>query len=400
MSLLGERHRLINIHARKLALRQAFDRLGLGLWGLAFLGAAIQAAMSQSRAVIPAYRQSVENFFSHQPLYNLELSMGFLYAPAFAVLFAPFLKLAPLFGDFLWRLVGFAVLTAAATKEVRKIGGSNMVWMLSFGLFLALPMSLGAMRTGQATVLMAGACWFLTFAVLEGRRAETFLWASVAMVAKPTAIVMILLCGALRPRQIPMLVLSLLFVFAVPYAFAPFDYVNAQHHDFIRLLTSMGVDKSGPFLAADFTAPFLAIGAPLAESGATVVRIVAAALTLATVIWFDRQADGKLTTLAIFLAAAVYMTVFNPRVESNTYIMLAVPAAIAIAYLWREDQGGARRIVLSVAIFLCGLSGVERHLHDFLNLWFRPLAMTLISLPLLWWLRGKVHVKTTAVACG
>jgi len=184
------------------------------------------------------------------------------------------------------------------------------------------------------------------------------------------------------------------------YAFAPFDYVNAQHHDFIRLLTSMGVDKSGPFLAADFTAPFLAIGAPLTESGATVVRIVAAALTLATVIWFDRQAEGKLTTLAIFLAAAIYMTVFNPRVESNTYIMLAVPAAIAIAYLWREDQGGARRVVLSVAIFLCGLSGVERHLHDFLNLWFRPLAMTLISLPLLWWLWGKVHVKTTGFACG
>lgn len=380
-----------------LTSRQLFDRLGIGLWGLGFLGAAIQAAVSQDRAVVPVYRRSVEHFFAWEPLYNLEQSMGFLNAPAFAVLYAPFLMLEPLFGDFLWRLVCLAVLTAAAAKQVHKLGGPNFVWLLSYSLFLALPISLGAMRSGQATVLLAGACWFLTFSVLEGRRAETLFWATVALVAKPTAIVMILLSGALRPTLIPVLALSLLVVFAVPYAFGPFDYVNAQHLDFIRLLTSMGAQKSGPFLAADFTAPFLAIGAPLTQTGATMMRIVAAALTLAAVIWFDRRAEGKLTALAIFLTAAVYMTVFNPRVESNTYFMLAAPAAIAIAYLWREERGGPLRIVLSAAIVLCGATGVERHLHDLLDLWFRPLAMTLISLPLLWWLWDKARENTAAL---
>ncbi|MEP9373030.1 glycosyltransferase 87 family protein [Mesorhizobium sp. KR1-2] len=380
-----------------LRMRQLFDRLGLGLWGLGFLGAAIQAAVTDDRAVVPVYRRSVEHFSAYEQLYNVELSMGFLYAPAFAVLYTPFLMLGPVLGDLLWRLVGIAVLTAAAAKQARKLGGPDNVWLLSYSLFLALPISLGAMRSGQATVLLAGACWFLTFSVLEGRRAETFFWASVALIAKPTAIVILLLSGALRPRLITVLVLALLFVFAIPYAFAPFGYVNAQHHDFIRLLTSMGVHKSGPFLAADFTAPFLAFGAPLDESSATLVRIAAAALTLAAVIWFDRRTEKGLAALAIFLAAAVYMTVFNPRVESNTYIMLAVPAAITIAWLWRQEQRGLLRVVLSVAIVLCGATGIERHLHDLLNLWFRPIAMTLISLPLLWWLWGRGREGTTAV---
>jgi hypothetical protein len=62
--------------------RQLFDRLGLGLWGLGFLAAAIQAAVTHDRAVVPVYRRSVEHFFAFEPLYNLELSMGFLYAPS------------------------------------------------------------------------------------------------------------------------------------------------------------------------------------------------------------------------------------------------------------------------------------------------------------------------------
>jgi hypothetical protein len=364
---------------------------------LGFLIAAIQAAVTQSRAVVPVYRHSVDRFFAHEPLYNVELSMGFLYAPAFAALYTPFWKLGPVFGDFMWRFVCFAVLTAAVVKQVRKINGPNTIWLLSFSLFLALPMSLGAMRNGQATVLLTGACWLLTFSTLEGRRAEAFLWASIAFIAKPTAIVMILLCGALRPRMIPVLVLSLLFVFAIPYAFAPVDYVNAQHHEFLRMLTSMGVDKSGPFRPADFTAPFTAIGVPLAQSNGTVVRVVGAALTLLAVLWFDRRAEKNLAALAIFLTAAFYMTVLNPRVETNTYMMLAVPAAITIAYLWQQERGGVLSIVLSVAIILCGFSGAERHVLEFLDLWFRPIAMSFIALPLLWWLWDKARRNTASV---
>ena len=103
----------------------------------------------------------------------------------------------------MWHVIGFAVLSFAAMRQVRKLGGQELTWLLSFGLFLALPMALGAIRNGQATILLTGACWLLTLSALEGRRAETFFWASLAVIAKPTAIIMLLLAGALRPRLIP-----------------------------------------------------------------------------------------------------------------------------------------------------------------------------------------------------
>ena len=87
------------------------------------------------------------------------------------------------------------------------------------------------------------------------------------------------------------------------------------------------------------------------------------------------------------------MCVFNPRVEPNTYAMIAVPAGLAIAHLWREERGGVLASVLSTALFLTGLSGVERHVHDFLYPWFRPIAVTFIAGSLIWWFWAKARDK-------
>ncbi|PBB26164.1 DUF2029 domain-containing protein [Mesorhizobium sp. WSM4307] len=376
--------------------KPVFDRLGLGLWMGAFLVVLAMILWSpDTRSVLQAYRYGSQEFLAGRPLYDIQSEMGYLYAPAFAALYVPILELGPHLGGLAWHIIGFAVLTYAAMRQVRRLGGGELPWLLSYGLFLALPMALGAIRNGQATILLTGACWLLTLSALEGRRAETFFWASVAIIAKPTAIIMLLLVGALRLRLIPVLVLAVLFVLALPYAFAPASYLNDQYRVFGGMLTSMAVDNTSHFVPTDFTAPFTTIGLPLPEFGATIVRIVMALFTLSFVIWFDRKLERGTAGLVIFLAATFYMCVFNPRVEPNTYAMIAVPAGLAIALLWREERGGVLASVLSVMLFLTGLTGVERHIHDFLYPWFRPIAVTLIAGPLIWWFwaraRGKVR---------
>lgn len=374
--------------------KPVFDRLGFGLWIGAFLVVLALVLWSpDTRTVLLAYRFGSENLLAGRPLYDLQSEMGYLYAPAFAALYVPLLKLGPHLGGLVWHVLGFAVLTFAAMRQVRKLGGQELTWLLSFGLFLALPIALGAIRNGQSTILLTGACWLLTLSALEGRRAETFFWASLAVIAKPTAIIMLLLAGALRPRQIPVLVLAVLFVLALPYAFAPAGYLNDQYRDFAGMLTSMAVDKTTHFVAADFTAPFATAGMPIAESGATVVRFVVGLLTLSIVLWFDRKLERGTAGLAIFLTAAFYMCVFNPRVEPNTYAMIAVPAGLAIALLWREERGGVLASVLSTALFLTGLSGVEQHVHDILYPWFRPIAVAFIACSLIWWFWAKAREK-------
>lgn len=372
--------------------QQLFDRLGLILWFGSFLIIMVMVWVSpNTRSVVGVYRNGSEAFVNLQPLYHVEMAMGYLYAPAFAALYVPLLKLGPYVGDTLWRLLCFGVLTLAAVRQVRKIGGTNQVWLLSFGLFLALPIALGAIRNGQSTVLMTGACWLLTFSALEGRRAETFLWATLAILAKPTAIIMLLLAGALRPRSIPVLVLSVLFVLVVPYVFAPAAYVSEQYRDFFHMLTSMAVDPTGPFVATDFTAPFATLGFPIPEFEATIVRTVAGLLVLGAVLWFDRKLEPNLGSLAIFLTAAFYMCVFNPRVEPNTYVTIAVPAGLSIALLWSEKGEGVLRWVLAILIFITGLTGIDRHVHEFFHPWHRSISATIFGCVLIGWFLAKTR---------
>ncbi|RUV39633.1 glycosyltransferase 87 family protein [Mesorhizobium sp. M7A.F.Ca.MR.148.00.0.0] len=374
--------------------KPVFDRLGFGLWIGAFLVVLAMVLRSPyTRTVWKAYIDGSEALLAGLPLYDTQSEMGYLYAPAFAALYTPIVKLGPHLGGVVWHSLGFAVLTYAAMRQVRKLGGGELMWLLSFGLFLALPMALGAIRNGQATILLTGACWLLTLSALEGRRAETFFWASLAIIAKPTAIIMLLLVGALRLRLIPVLVLAVLFVLALPYAFAPAGYLNDQYRVFAQMLTSMAVDNTSHFVSTDFTAPFTTIGLPIPEFGATIVRMVMALLTLSAVIWFDRRLEQGKAALVIFLTATFYMCVFNPRVEPNTFAMIAVPAGLAIALLWREERGGVLASVLSMTLFAAGLSGVERHVHDFLFPWFRPVAVTFIAGSLIWWFWAKAREK-------
>ncbi|QKC81860.1 glycosyltransferase family 87 protein [Mesorhizobium sp. NZP2077] len=374
--------------------KPVFDRLGLGLWIGAFLVVLVLVLLApDTRSVLSAYRYGSQEFLAGRPLYNIQSEMGYLYAPAFAALYVPLFKLGPHLGGLLWHIIGFAVLTFAAMRQVRKLGGGELPWLLSFGLFLALPMALGAIRNGQATILLTGACWLLTLSALEGRRAETFFWASLAIIAKPTAIIMLLLVGALRFRLIPVLVLAVLFVLALPYAFAPASYLNDQYRVFAEMLTSMAVDNTSHFVPTDFTAPFTKMGLPLPELGATIVRIVMALFTLSAVTWFDRKLERGTAGLAIFLTATFYMCVFNPRVEPNTYAMIAVPAGLAVALLWREERGGVLASVLAVTLFLTGLTGVERHIQDLTYPWFRPITVTVIAGSLIWWFWVKARDK-------
>ncbi|WP_246673388.1 glycosyltransferase 87 family protein [Mesorhizobium sp. B2-9-1] len=375
-----------NAGCAMMVTKPVFDRLGLWLWAGSFLLVLGLALWSpDARSVVHIYRHGSEAFLDRQPLYQVEVAMGYLYAPAFAVLYVPLLKLGPYLGNILWHMLGFGVLTVAAMRQVRKLGGEEQTWLLSFGLFLALPVALAALRNGQATILLTGACWFLTRSTVEGRRAETFFWAMLAIIAKPTAIIMLLLAGALRPRLIPVLVLAVLVALAIPYGFASTDYVNAQYHDFFRLLTSMTVDPTGPFVPADFTAPFMRFGIPISEFDATIMRVVAGLLTLWLVLQLDRRLDANISGLAIFLAAAFYMCVFNPRVEQNTYAMVAVPAGLSIALLWREKGARAMCWFLATLLFVTGLTSVDLRLHDFFHLWFRPISISIIACVLVGW---------------
>lgn len=375
------------LQAQRLRTPLWFDATGTVLWFTAFLVIAILVLINpDARSVVDNYRFGSERFLALQPLYNIELAGGYLYAPAFAALYAPFYLLGPHAGDVLWRLTAFAVLTWAVYRQARTIGDDNPLFIMSCALFLALPISAGALRNGQSTILLAGTCWLLVLAAIEKKPMQVVLWAALALLAKPTAIVVLLLAGAMRPRLIPALIAAPLIVLALPYAFAPFSYVNAVHQDFFALLSNMSLRGSQYFTPADFTAPFTALGIAIPSAAATVIRSAAAIATLAAVLWVVRHADRRMAGLVVFVLAAYYMSVFNPRVEGNTYALLAVPLGVSIALMFRsEGLTAPLPLFLGVLLFLAGFTSVDANIHKATVLWFAPVISTLIFASVIWW---------------
>lgn len=105
----------------------------------------------------------------------------------------------------------------------------------------------------------------------------------------------------------------------------------------------------------------------------TVVRALAAIGTLA-VAWIAlRRYDAARGAFVCMLLAAWYLLIFNPRTETNSYVMLA-PFAGALAASAALDPKSLRRF-LALAAFALILSCENwGPLHKLTNLWLKAAA--------------------------
>jgi hypothetical protein len=92
------------------------------------------------------------------------------------------------------------------------------------------------------------------------------------------------------------------------------------------------------------------------------------------------------------------MCAFNPRVENNTYSLLAVPFGVSISLMLREDGVGVVPVVLAVLLFATGLSGIEPHVLHIVYQWYQPTASTIICLGIMWWFWRRTRLPSAETA--
>jgi len=362
------------------ALRWIWNRLGLALW-MGFIGVvlAITFARPDFRSVIPAYRAGVELFVTGRPLYDPSAPSGYLYSPAFSVLFRPFAELGSRLGAALWQAMSFTLLTYATAVQVgRLIKPESRVWAMSVATFLALPLTAGAVRNGQATILLAATTWLLMIAAAEKRPAAVLGWSALALIAKPTAIVPVLLAGAVWPVLLPWLAAGLGFSVLIPFAFAPPGYVAQNTVLFGQLLAGMSTSAYERFKPADFTAVLDLAGVPLPDRVTVLIRALFALLTLSGA-WLARRRIGNpgLLALAVTCLVVFYMSVFNPRQESNTYAVLALPFAVAMTVALTQPPTRRLGIAGGAVLWLAGFDGIARPILRLTEFWLDPVLATL-----------------------
>ncbi len=340
------------------------------------------------RTVTPVYHEATRNWWAGEALYHGPSGMNYL--PQFPILFTPFHVTPPPWGDIAWRLLSAALLATGLWRVLEMMFGRDWEkWFLG-ATILVMPLSMGALRNGQANALLGGlllhaaAC----LATRQWNRAAVVI--VLTMAVKPLGAVLVLLAPLVYPPLRRRLPIGLAALLALPLVCAPAPYVIAQYQALGGNLKDCSAVREHRF--ADLNGILRTFGTELPPEVALVVRAMAG-LMAAALWWFGaRRLKEPQRAMWLLALATGYLMLFNPMNESNSYVILA-PALGLWAIHWLSDPATTARgrALAAVTLSMGLLPNLVRPLfgNDFALIW-HP-AMTLlfvISLTLFVWQRN------------
>lgn len=378
---------------RALCLAWVVWLVTLGVISVAVWRTAATPDTRDDRTVTTNYRVAAEHFWSAQPMYS-EGQHGWLYPPQGAVVYSPFAMIPSMpLGEVLWRVVitglyawalwRLAVLTARLTRKQSLLGepGERAA---TGGIFLLLTagsiaLAAGCMRNGQMN-LPLGAMFILAgVAIAEKKWWPAALWMGLAVAAKPIAVPVVMVLGAIVPRLWWRLAVVMIGVVLLPYVNPDWGYVTQQYQAALAKMREAGEPGAGVFSELNGMLrmmPVLGSGDrnapdPIGPAAMTLIRAGMGLLTLALsalAIWRASSRDRAI--LLVLTLCICYLMLFNPRTEGNSYVMLAPLISAWVCVLWISRRGMA---LIGIAALILLASAHEFHKDKLRTVWVRPL---------------------------
>jgi hypothetical protein len=297
-------------------------------WAALFIVTASIIAAGSSRTVVPAYRIASLHWLAGQGLYDGMGVGGFVYLPQAAILFVPFALLPVVAGEVLWRLFNIGVFAIGIRGFSRLAGGRSETELFPLMTLVTLPLTWDCARNGQATVAMTG---LMLLAVVDLTRRHWWratLWLALSVSLKPLAVVLALLVLAIDRAMTWRMILAAIAVALLPFLMQHSSYVLDQYASFLHNTTTaahVGVVKQG---WAHLFSALRVLGMDVPERFQTLVRLGAAAGTLGLYGMVRRRFDPVRSAVSVFTLAVVYLVLFSPRTENNTYMLLGPAVAL------------------------------------------------------------------------
>jgi len=354
-------------------------------WGALWLITAAIIASGSGRTVVPAYREGAVYWMAGKTIFAHPGVGGFVYLPQAAVLFIPFSLLPVVVGEVVWRFVNIGVFALGIFQIARLARGRSGKDLFPLMTLVTLPLAWDCARNGQATLIMTGLMLLAVVDIARSRWWRAVLWLSLGVAVKPLVIVLVLLVMAIdRPLswRVPV---GMLVTALVPFVTQHPTYVLDQYAAFWSSLTKAvhvgAVDKG-------WTTPFNALqllGITVPEKIQTLLRVAAAFGTLALCYLSRRRHDAVRSAAFVFSLAVVYLMLFSPRTENNTYAMLGPAIAVFLAGAFLVEQRFREGLLLScIALAIMGGRSIERMLTPHAGTsWLSPLMAVCFALYLL-----------------
>jgi hypothetical protein len=293
-----------------------------------------------------SYHPSAENWWARRNLYVGPSGMNYL--PHFAVLYSPFHFLPLTLSEILWRFSAAAALAGGLWLLARELFGAEAERFFLWASILAMPLSMGALRNGNANAIFGGVTLLAIVAIMRKRWWLALGWMVLATALKPLGIVLLLLASIYYAPVARRLPAALLGLALFPFFFGSPDYVWSQYREAWHNLRACAVVTDHRF--ADFNGILRTLGTPLAPDPSTLLRLMSGGLTAIAWLWGARRLNPTLRALWLYALATAYLMLFNPMTEANSYVILAPALGAWGALLLLSDESGARRLGWGVAL--------------------------------------------------
>ena len=331
----------------------------------------IVAVQPDKRTVTPEYRQASEKWWAgKESPYNMS-QVGYLYLPQAAILYTPYQMLPKCIGEPLWRWTGLALLAAGLWRVAALIRPGQQSRLFLGATLLVIPAALSSARNGQVNLPLAGLMLLSILALAGARWNMATLWLLLAVMLKPIALAPALLAAACYVPLRLRLAGGLLLCLGAAYLHPDAAYVTGEYRHFWEKFMLAGQPANQDF--SDLFGMLWHWGihpAPVVISGLRALAAGIALLLSLRVMQLFRRQSG-LQALGVMLLASIYLMLFNPRTEENSYVMLAGFVALLAA---RDVLAGAPRSALLLSLFCLALA-VENYGHPIFPLtkiWFKP----------------------------
>jgi hypothetical protein len=358
-------------------------------WGLIVLvGSAVVVCHPECEQANDSYARGATRWLAGEDLYD-QGGCGFIYLPQSALLYSPLTLIPRPLEQIVWRIVTIGLFVAGIARLCGLARNGSGLEFFPLVTVLVLPKAWAGIIHGQAAPAMAGLSMLAMVEIHRQRwgRAAALLIAALAV--KPLAIVLILLVAALYRPLAGRLLLGLAGLLLVPFLTQNPDYVITQYVASIEMFqeaAQRGQTTAWPHL---FSLASLA-GIEIDATWQTVLRLAAALGTLA-LCWrvksefrIPKSEIASRSLLAIYALATVYLLLFNPRTENNSYLILSPVMALLCVRAYFEEGRTVRAALLlagTIALFagheICGFLTPQ-----FGFVWISPLTCLVFSIDL------------------
>jgi hypothetical protein len=351
-------------------------------WAVLFLATSAIILHDSSRSIFPIYQYAALAWFKGQQIYEMSGIGGFTYFPQAAILFSPFAILPRAAGEMAWRLVSIGAIALALRSFgslVAERSGKNLFPLMTL---VAIPIVWDCARNGQATLLMTAVMLMAVVDVARLHWWRATLWLALAVAIKPLAIVLVLLIAAINRPMTSRALFGMVLLALFPFLTQRPGYVIEQY---VTCLQNMAISAHVGVAAHGWTSPFTALravtGIDVPEKLQTLMRLAGALGTLVLCYVSRRRHDAATSAIFLFSLAALYVMLFSPRTENNTYAMLGPALALFLARAVKIEGRSGEAILLGVmALALVASRPIERLLAPHAEqIWLSPLVAACLA---------------------